>query len=434
MKNLRITELLFNRPLMISEAKLNVIEKVLGPRFNLDLSGLPSAQMAQISEQERTRAGYRVYNGVGIIGVYGPLLHRLLASEFPSGGPTTYADIRSAFDLALVDDAVQSIVLDIDSPGGEVHGAFDLADYIYQARSLKPSTAIINESAYSAGYLLASAAGRIVIPRTGGAGSIGVIATHADFSRAEDVAGITVTHVIAGARKADFSPHQPLSSEALVSLQEMVDDTYELFVDTVARNRGLKVQQVRETEAGIFEGKKAVAKKLADEVSAADKAIANTVNRRTIVSAPGQRAAAAGKEHRTMTLQELREQHPDLVAQIEAAARQGMIAQAEADTLRTEAVAGERGRVLALVAATVGQETGKRLATIAAAGLSAEQVVELGLTAAPAAAGNTTEQAMLAAITAAAPDGVRHAAGKPDAAAEERKAAASAIAAGGSTK
>ena len=135
-----------------------------------------------------------------------------------------------------------------------------------------------------------------------------------------------------------------------------------------------------------------------------------------------------------MTLQELREQHPDLVAQIEVAARQGMIAQAEADTLRTEAVAGERGRVLALVAATIGEATGKKLSTIVAAGLSAEQVAELGLTAAPATAGNATEQAMLAAITAAAPDGVRHAAGKPDAAAEERKAAASAIAAGGSTK
>lgn len=432
MRNLRIAELLFNRPLMISEAKLNVILRVLGPRFNIDLSGLPSAEMAQISEQERARAGYRVHGGVGIIGIHGPLMHRVLASEFPSGGPTTYADIRRAFDLALVDDAVQSVVLEIDSPGGEVHGVFDLADHIFQSRAVKPITAVVNESAFSAGYLLASAASRIVLPRTGGVGSVGVIATHADFSRAEDAAGITVTHVFAGARKADFSPHQPLSSDALTTLQGMVDDTYEMFVDTVARNRGLKSKEVRDTEAGIFEGKKAVAARLADEVSAADKAIANAGKRETTISAPGQRAAEAGKETRTMTLQELKEQHPDLYEQIVAEARQGMIVLAEAENLRTEAVTAERSRCLSLVAATLGEETGKKLTAIVGAGLSAEQVAELGLTVSPAAAGSATEQAMLAAITAAAATGVKGSAGKLDAEAEERKSAVSAIAAGGS--
>lgn len=432
MKNLRIAELLFNRPLMISEAKLNVILQVLGPRFNLDLSGMPVLDAAQISDQERSRAGYRVQNGVGIIGIHGPLMHRVLASEYPSGGPTTYADIRRAFDLALVDDGVQSIVLDIDSPGGEVHGAFDLADHIYQARGVKPITAIVNESAYSAAYLLASAASKIVVPRTGGVGSIGVIATHADFSRAEDAAGISVTHVFAGARKADFSPHQPLGSEALTVLQGLVDNTYEMFVETVARNRGLKAKDVRETEAGIFEGKKAVARKLADEVSAVDKALANVGKGKSIISAPGSRAAEAGKETCTMNLEELKEQNPALYEQLVAEARQGMITQADADAARSEAVTTEQGRVLGLVTACLGDETGKRLSTIIAANLSAEQITDLGLTIAPPAAASETEQKMLEAITGAAAPGVRGSTGKIDAEAEERRSAASVIAAGGS--
>lgn len=430
MRNLRLAELLFNHPLMISEQKLNVILSLLGPRFNLDLGGLPAQEMAQISDQERSRAGYRVQNGVAIIGIYGPLLHRRMASDYPSGGPTTYAEIRRAIDLALVDDGVSSLVLDVDSPGGEVHGAFDLADHIYASRGVKPITSVVNESAYSAGYLLASSASRIVIPRTGGAGSIGVIATHADFSRAEDAAGITVTHVFAGARKADFSPHQPLSGEAMTSLQAMVDDTYEMFVETVARNRGMKTQAVRDTQAGIFEGKKAVAAKLADEVSAADKAIASIVNRKTF-SATGSRAAETRKETRTMTLQELKEQHPELYEQTVAEARQGMIVQAEAEAARVTAVGAESTRILGLVAACFGEEPGKKLTAIAGANLSAEQVKDLGLSLTPAEPGSTAQQEMLDAITAAASKGVGASTGKVDVAAEERKATVSAIAAGG---
>ena len=291
MKNLRIAELLFNRPLMISESKLNVILHALGPRFNIDLAGLPPGMsMAQISDQERGRAGYLVVNGVATIGVYGPLLHRVMASDYPSGGPTTYSEIIKAFDTAMLDDAVRELVMIYDTPGGEVHGAFDSADHIFQARGQKPITAIVNESAYSAGYLLASAADRIIIPRTAGVGSIGVIATHADFSRAEDAAGITVTHVIAGARKADFSPHAPLSDPAFAALQGMVNDTYDMFAETVARHRKMSVKDVRATEAGMFEGKKAVAAKLADEVMPVDKAIASRGKNKMMITATGRTA------------------------------------------------------------------------------------------------------------------------------------------------
>ncbi len=432
MRHLRIAERLFNRPLMISEPKLNVILHLFGQRSGIDLVGLPSAELAHVSERDRARAGYSAKDGIGVIGIYGPLMHRRLDMEFPSGGPMTYAEIRQAFDMALADDAVQAIVLDFGTPGGEVSGAFDLADHIYQARGVKPITAVANEEAFSAGYLLASAADRIVIPRTAGVGSIGVIATHADFSRAEDAAGITVTHIYAGARKADFSPHKPLSEEAAGNLQAMVNDTYELFVETVARNRGLKTQDVKATEAGIFEGKNAVAMKLADEVAAADTAIANARRgKATRMIAATPKPAARKKESKTMTIEELREQHPDLVAQIETQARQGMIAQADADTARAEAVAGEQGRIMSLVSATLGEDTGRKLGTIVCAGLDAEQVKTLGISVAPEAAGGQARQQMLEAITAAAPEGVKAGGAKPGPD-EERKAAVDFMAKAGS--
>lgn len=409
MKNIRIAELLFNRPLMISEAKLNTILHALGPRFNLDMGVVPKQETAVLSSDERRRAGYQVQDGVAVIGVYGPLVHRALASDYPSGGPTTYGAIRTSFDTALADDGVRSIVFDIDSPGGEVNGVFDLADHIFESRGIKTITAISNESAYSGGYLLASAASRIILPRTAGVGSVGVIATHVDFSRAEDAEGLTVTHVFAGARKADFSPHQPLSNEAMGVLQGMVNDTYELFIETIARNRKMSTKAVRDTQAGLFEGKKAVAVGFADEVSRVDKAIAGIKNKcRTMISASGKSRMITTKEN-TMDAQTLRQEHPEAVAEIESAAREGMItnqAAAEAQAAAvTAAITAERTRILGLSAVVMGVEACARLTTVVESGITAEQATALGVTAQSGDA--ASRAAILDAITTAAPAGLK---------------------------
>lgn len=352
MRNMRIAELLFNRPLMISEGKLNVILHALGPRFNLDLDGLPVQETAVLADQDRARSGYYVRDGVAVVGMYGPLLHRVMASDYPSGGPTTYGEIRKAFDTALSDDGVHSILLDIDSPGGEVCGCFDLGDHIYQARSIKPITAVCNEQSYSAAYLLASAAGRIIIPRTGGAGSVGVVATHVDFSRAEDAAGITVTHVYAGAKKVDYSPHRPISSEALADLQASVAETYDLFTSTVARNRGVAESVIRSTEAGCFVGKKAVAIGLADEVAAPDRAI--EIARKGVRSTIKMSAVTAATEtEEKMDKATLMEKHPELYQSLLAEGNASAAAanQTALATAREEGAATERARIQSVEAA-----------------------------------------------------------------------------------
>ena len=139
----------------------------------------------------------------------------------------------------MADEDVSQIILNIDSPGGEVAGAFDLADLIYQARGTKPILAIANESALSAAYLIASAADKVYLTRTASVGSVGVMALHVDQSKAEEKIGLKYTAIYAGARKNDFSPHCPLSDEAFAAATEKVNATYDLFVKTVARNRGI---------------------------------------------------------------------------------------------------------------------------------------------------------------------------------------------------
>jgi capsid assembly protease len=164
-------------------------------------------------------------------------------------------------------------VLDIDSPGGECSGLFDLVDTIVAARGIKPIRAILTEVAFSAAYAIASAADRISVPRTGGVGSIGVVCMHVDWSRALTEAGATVTMIRFGERKFEGSQYEPLSRSARAAIQSDVDAAGALFVGTVARNRGLPVASIANTEAATFLGPAGVALHLADAVEAPDEAL-----------------------------------------------------------------------------------------------------------------------------------------------------------------
>jgi hypothetical protein len=119
------------------------------------------------------------------------------------------------------------------------------------------------------------------------------------------------------------------------------------------------------------------------------------------------------KEENIMDLKALQEKYPDLVAQVEASAREGMIVKAAHETAVTEAKSGgaKEGRdsVLALHGALYGEEAGKQFAAVVESGVTAEQAKALGVT---AEGGGTTQQRMLDAITTASAEGVRPAQGK----------------------
>src|SRR5690606_36828756 len=124
------------------------------------------------------------------------------------------------------DPSVEHIVMDVDSPGGSATGCMELAEEIFNARSIKPITAISNFGAYSAAYALASSASELIVAPSSGVGSIGVIARHVDMSKRYEQAGIKVTTVFAGARKNDLSSEAPISDEAFVWLTELVQKNY----------------------------------------------------------------------------------------------------------------------------------------------------------------------------------------------------------------
>ena len=265
---------LLNTPLALHPAKAEMLVAALADRLGIvrvnGLTPRPAAFVGDENSRDVDRS-YEVVAGVAVIPIQGTLVHKL-GTAAPWCGMMGYDGIRANLLAALDDPKAKAIALDVDSPGGEVAGCFDLVDTLHRARGTKPVWAILSESAYSAAYAIASACDRVTVPRTGGAGSVGVVAMHADLSQSLAHDGVAVTFIQYGARKTDGNEYQPLSDPALQRFQAEIDRLGELFVATVARNRGLAANAVRDQQAATFHGSDAVSAGLADAVLAPDEA------------------------------------------------------------------------------------------------------------------------------------------------------------------
>ena len=257
---------LYGTPLLLARAKLDVILSVLGERVNW-----PESELAASLPQARARIDAPA--GVAVIPVVGSLVRRTMGLE-PASGFTSYAEIAGMVDAAISDPSVEGILLDIDSPGGEAGGVFELGERIRAGDTVKPIWAVASDAAYSAAYAIGCAASRLVVTRTGGVGSIGVIAMHVDQTARDAQQGYRYTPITAGEQKNDFSPHEKLGPDAHARLQAEVDRLYGLFVTHVAAMRRLDAEAVRATEAGIYFGEEAVTAGLVDAVGSFDSVIA----------------------------------------------------------------------------------------------------------------------------------------------------------------
>jgi signal peptide peptidase SppA len=260
----------FGTPLMIARAKLEVILGVLGARF----AGGPVEPIDPAVDQAPLTS--ITVERIAVVSVIGTLVSRSGYLD-ASSSLLSYADIGDAIALAMDDPSVRGVILDVDSPGGEVGGLFDLVERISAIKSAsgKPLWAVANEAALSAAYAIASASDRLYVTRTGELGSIGVVAVHVDESGADAKAGLSWSFVFAGDQKVDGNAHEPLSQRARATIQADVDRLYAEFCGLVATNRGLTAETVRATHAAVYRGELAVRAGLADRVGTLDAAIAD---------------------------------------------------------------------------------------------------------------------------------------------------------------
>lgn len=206
---------------------------------------------------------------VAVLNVSGALVNRF-EPGMCDPGPVSYESLMAAYNTALADDRFEAVVIRLETPGGMASGLFDLADRINATNATNGGTkrviACIDDYAYSAGYGIAAACDEVWITRTGGAGSVGVIAYHYDQSGYDARIGLKVTPVYSGEHKADMSPHAPLGDSTREWLQQRMDSMRQMFAASVAKYRGMDVAAVLATEAQVYQGEGAIAIGFADRL------------------------------------------------------------------------------------------------------------------------------------------------------------------------
>ena len=285
MKYPQLSTRIYGAPLLLHPDKAAVIERVfqshaLGVRdvALADQNG-ESPQALAAAMQERRIATYAglalqrrddkpyaiTQSGIALIPVMGTLVQRSGGLDALSG-MQSYGEIQTLVDRALNDPDVRGMVLEIDSPGGESAGLFELAASLASTQRAKPLWSVANEQAFSAAYAIAAATDQFYLPRTALTGSVGTIALHVDQSRQDVMRGLHYTAIHAGAQKNDFTSHAPLSDRALATLTNMVESVNDVFVGHVVQCRELTEQAVRDMQAGIYTAQDAVDVGLADGV------------------------------------------------------------------------------------------------------------------------------------------------------------------------
>jgi signal peptide peptidase SppA len=287
-KHVRFVSRLLNRPQMIAPAAGAAVLAALVPGAHL------RGWEGEAEVVERDGRAYGVDAGLAVIPVVGELVHRGGAMDAMSG-VTSYQALADMVSDALADSSVSAVLLDIDSPGGEAAGCLDFSEWLASQRGVKPIWASVNQLACSAAYAIASAADRIFIGEDGLAGSIGVAWYHVDVSQALSKSGVKVTYVFEGARKVDGAPELPLSAEAMASVKQRQRGIYERFCALVARNRGLSMEAVMGTEAGVFRGRDALAAGLADAIATYEEAVMALATQTAPVGAQMSAAANRGR-------------------------------------------------------------------------------------------------------------------------------------------
>lgn len=297
-----------------------------------------------------------VRDGVAILNVEGPLFKRAnLMTELC--GATSYELLRRDLQTALDDMRVHSILLNVDSPGGEAAGTSELARAIFEARGKKPIVAYAGDLAASAAYWIASAADSIVIGTSAGLGSIGVRAAMTDTSARDERSGVRRVEFVSSQspyKNADIN-----SKDGRSRIQGRVDALAQVFVEAVAQNRGVTVAHVLESfgKGDVLIGKAAIDAGMADDFGTFEGVLASLAEARgsraalprsftqTARSAPGETtmteeelAAAAATEAEAKAKAEAE-------AEAEAKAKAEAAAAAAANEPVQAAVQGERKRV-----------------------------------------------------------------------------------------
>jgi len=220
--------------------------------------GTANVEMSNGNDGVGSSVDVIIQDNIAVMDISGSLVDREMSVPC-ARSPVSYEAIKLEMIELLENKHVDTIIARLDTPGGVASQNMDLSDFIYNSRGKGTKLiAVVDDMAYSAGFGIASAFEEIWISRTGGVGSVGVVSYHEDHSKYLEKQGIKVEYIYAGDKKVFGNPAEPLTDEARTDFQSEVTRLYDLFTETVARNLGMNIADVRATQAGTFHGKKAI--------------------------------------------------------------------------------------------------------------------------------------------------------------------------------
>ena len=386
-----VAELMTERTWAISPEALSSLDAMLASSSN----GKDTGHRAVVSASQGDGPPlYTVRDGVAVIGISGTI-YRYGESDW---GLTGHDTIKAAVTLALQDSGVSALLLSFCSPGGVASGVPELAAWL-ASQTAKPVYAYADGLCASAAYYLASATGRVYAPASATVGSIGVISRHYDWSGYLEKCGVHVTHLTGGRWKAAGNDAEPLTDAVKAYLQQTIDELHRMFRADVAAHMPVDAAAPETWGDGqIF---------LASQARELGLVTGIVPDKDALI------ALIKSKKENIMDRAELASKHPELLAQIEAAAKQQGAEEARAAAASAaEASATERQQALktaladrmSLVTAVAGAEAARKVEALAAAGVTPAQLEALSALSKPKApAGTQAQQAILAHLVSATP-------------------------------
>ena len=270
-----VMDWIFDHRWAITESALSNIVKIIESEISPEKARemLHSKQGRDLPGTERVT----VRNDVAVIDVFGPIFPRAnIITEY--SGATALGLLAKDFNTSLEDPQIKGIVLNVDSPGGEVGGISEFANMVFDARDKKPIYAYGFNMVCSAAYWIGSAAGKLIISDTAMVGSIGVATVWRD-TRSKDKSQGVVHHEIVSSVSPNKRP-DPATDAGKAEILKELDALATVFVNTVAKNRNVSTEQVLSDfgKGGVLIGQAAVDAGMADGIGSLESVIAKIAN------------------------------------------------------------------------------------------------------------------------------------------------------------
>lgn len=265
----RILSALTDNPWVVTQDALAKMIELAARYADADVSKIQALRTtpgSALGQQGTPSAQVAVRGTTAVISIRGPIV-RYASWINDVCGIASYDDIIAQLGAAMANPMIRQIVLEIDSPGGEVSGCAETARAIANACATKPVHAYVDGDCCSAAYWLASPCDSITGYSTSNVGCVGVVAMWTDTSERDEKSGVKQGRIVSS--QTPFKIDDPKDADGLARLQARIDATADAFLDDLSEFRQIPRDQIAEKtgKGTVYVGQQALDAGMIDDLS-----------------------------------------------------------------------------------------------------------------------------------------------------------------------